>query len=70
MKATELTLGDLHVVRQSGLRPWRHDLTDMQKSAEGIVGSDAEGPNGARKGLKEGRVGLKSNEQKAAENSE
>lgn len=42
----------------------------MQKSAEDVVGRDAEGPNGARKGLKEGKVGLESNEQKAAENSE
>jgi hypothetical protein len=42
----------------------------MQKSAEDVVGSNAEGPNGARKGVKEGRVGLESNEQKAAENSQ
>jgi len=53
-KAIELTLGDLHAVRQSGLREPRGNLTDMQKSAEGKVGSDAEGPNGARKGLMEG----------------
>ena len=54
-KAIELTLGDLHVVRQSGLGLSKDDLTTMQKSAEGIVGSDAEGLNGARKGLMEGK---------------
>lgn len=70
-KAIELTLGDLHAVRQTGLRRSRGSLSTMQKSAEDVVGSHAvEGPNGARKGVKEGRVGLGSNEQKAAENSE
>jgi hypothetical protein len=54
-KAIELTLGDLHVVRQSGLRRSRDSLTTMQKSAEGIVSSNAEGLNGARKGLMEGK---------------
>ena len=54
-KAIKLTLGDLHAVRQSGLRLSRGSPTTMQKSAEGVVGSNAEGPNGARKGLMEGK---------------
>ncbi|MFN8656885.1 MAG: hypothetical protein U0105_11150 [Candidatus Obscuribacterales bacterium] len=53
-KAIELTLGDLHAVRQSGLRLSKGNLTTMQKSAEGVVGRHAEGLNGARKGLMEG----------------
>jgi len=60
-----LTLGDLPVVRGSGLRAGRPALTGREKSAEGKVGGGnepgkdpgwphlAEGPNGPRKGLKE-----------------
>jgi hypothetical protein len=54
-KDIELTLGDLHAVWKSGLRQPRGRLTNMQKSAEDVVGNNAEGPNGARKGLKEGK---------------
>jgi hypothetical protein len=54
-----LTLGDLHAVRLRGHAPGelsegKPEPTGMQKSAKGIVGAlRTEGPNGARKGLKE-----------------
>ena len=44
-KAGELTPGDLTGVRQ-GLGASREALTAGQKSAEAIVGWEAEGPNG------------------------
>ena len=45
-KAVELTLGDLHRVSASGLRGPQGPLTAVQESAKGIVGREAEGPNG------------------------
>ena len=50
-KAVELTSGGLPFVPEPGLRVGRPILTGRQKSAEGIVGRSAEGPNGPRKGV-------------------
>ena len=50
-KAVELTSGGLPFVPEPGLRVGRPVLTGRQKSAEGVVGRNAEGPNGPRKGL-------------------
>jgi hypothetical protein len=51
-KVVELTSGDLFCVPDSGLGEPRGDPTAGQKSAEGKVPGDREGPNGPRKGLK------------------
>ena len=46
-KVVELTSGDLPSVRrEDGLRRARAILSERQKSAEGKVGCEAEGPNG------------------------
>jgi hypothetical protein len=46
-KAVELTSGELRwAVPESGLRKSGDDLIAAQKSAEGIVGHEPEGPNG------------------------
>ena len=39
-KAVELTLGDLPLVRDTGLRIGQPVLTGRQKSAEGVVGTE------------------------------
>ena len=52
-KAVELTSGGLPLVPESGLRVKRFILTGRQKSAEGILAGNGEGPNGRRKGLME-----------------
>jgi hypothetical protein len=45
-KAVELTSGDLLFVPESRLRRARSFLTERQKSAEGVVAGNGEGPNG------------------------
>ena len=50
LKVIELTRGDLRRVSLARLRGTSL-LTAAQRSAEGIVGHPAEGPNGPRKGL-------------------
>jgi hypothetical protein len=49
-KAVELTSGDLPFVPESGLRRERSFLTERQKSAEGVVAGNGEGPNGPPQG--------------------
>ena len=49
-KAGELNSGDLLFVPESGLRGKRFLLTGRQKSAEGVVAGNGEGPNGPPQG--------------------